>query len=58
MVCWTRLILARLEATWGGRTKAQRSQAWIDRQMDKSMGAFRPWPRAWATSPTVRTAST
>ncbi len=28
-------ILARLEATWGGRTKAQRSQAWIDRQMVK-----------------------
>jgi glutathione S-transferase len=26
------LILARLEATWAGRTKAQRSQAWIDRQ--------------------------
>ncbi len=29
------LILARLEATWTGRTKAQRSQAWIDRQMAK-----------------------
>src|SRR5450830_164043 len=28
-------ILARLEATWGGRTEAQRSQAWIDRQLDK-----------------------
>ena len=28
-------ILARLEAHWGGRTKAQRSQAWIDRQMGK-----------------------
>jgi glutathione S-transferase len=28
-------ILARLEATWAGRTKAQRSQAWIDRQMQK-----------------------
>lgn len=28
-------VLARLEATWGGRTKAQRSQAWIDRQMHK-----------------------
>lgn len=28
-------ILARLEATWVGRTKAQRSQAWIDRQMGK-----------------------
>ena len=29
------LILARLEANWAGRTKAQRSQAWIDRQMAK-----------------------
>ncbi len=29
------LILARLEANWAGRTKAQRSQAWIDRQMGK-----------------------
>lgn len=28
-------ILARLEATWGGRTDAQRSQAWIDRQLGK-----------------------
>ncbi|MDP2007260.1 MAG: glutathione S-transferase N-terminal domain-containing protein [Rubrivivax sp.] len=26
-------ILARLEATWSGRTAEQRSQAWIDRQM-------------------------
>ena len=25
--------MARLEATWDGCTKAQRSQAWIDRQM-------------------------
>jgi glutathione S-transferase len=28
-------ILARLEAHWPGRTKAQRSQAWIDRQLSK-----------------------
>ena len=28
-------ILARLEATWGGRTEAQRSPAWIDRQLGK-----------------------
>ena len=28
-------ILARLEATWGGRTAAQRSQVWIDRQMSR-----------------------
>lgn len=28
-------IAARMEATWAGRTEAQRSQAWIDRQMGK-----------------------
>jgi glutathione S-transferase len=28
-------VLARLEATWTGREPAQRSQAWIDRQMAK-----------------------
>lgn len=28
-------ILARLEATWPGRTKAQQSQPWIDRQLGK-----------------------
>ncbi|MES3002243.1 MAG: glutathione S-transferase N-terminal domain-containing protein, partial [Pseudomonadota bacterium] len=36
-------ILARLEANWAGRTKAQRSQAWIDRQrskMDASLKAM------------------
>ena len=29
------LILARMEATWGGRTDEQRSQDWIARQMRK-----------------------
>ena len=28
-------ILARLEATWAGRSEAQRSHAWIDRQIGK-----------------------
>jgi glutathione S-transferase len=28
-------ILARMEQTWAGRTAEQRSQAWIDRQLDK-----------------------
>jgi len=28
-------ILARLEQTWPGRTEAQRSDAWVARQMDK-----------------------
>jgi len=34
-------ILARLEAHWAGRTDAQRSQAWIDRQMGKVHSALR-----------------
>ena len=34
-------ILARLEATWDGRTKAQRSQAWIDRQLAKVHGSLK-----------------
>lgn len=28
-------VLARMEATWKGRTDAERSQAWIDRQLSK-----------------------
>ena len=28
-------LLARLEATWAGRSAEQRSQAWIDRQMSR-----------------------
>jgi glutathione S-transferase len=28
-------VLARLEDTWTGRNAAERSQAWVDRQMDK-----------------------
>ncbi|MDF1485179.1 glutathione S-transferase N-terminal domain-containing protein [Ramlibacter sp. H39-3-26] len=28
-------VAARLEATWAGRTSAERSQAWIDRQLGK-----------------------
>jgi len=45
-------ILARLEANWPGRTAEQRSQAWIDRQMQRvsasleaiSVGlAEKPW---------------
>ncbi len=29
------LLLARMEATWAGRSDSERSQAWIDRQMGK-----------------------
>jgi glutathione S-transferase len=34
-------ILARMEATWGGRSNEQRSQAWIDRQMHKCTDALK-----------------
>jgi glutathione S-transferase len=34
-------ILARLEAVWTGRTDEQRSQTWIDRQMDKVQQSLR-----------------
>jgi glutathione S-transferase len=34
-------VLARLEATWGGRTKSQRSPAWIERQMAKINAAVK-----------------
>ncbi|MEO8250781.1 MAG: glutathione S-transferase N-terminal domain-containing protein [Burkholderiales bacterium] len=34
-------IIARLEATWGGRTDEQRSQEWIDRQLGKTKRALR-----------------
>jgi glutathione S-transferase len=44
-------ILARLEATWGGRTKAQRSQAWIDRQMLKIQGVLQAMGRGLADKP-------
>ncbi len=33
-------ILARLEATWAGRSAEQRSQAWIDRQVGKIHAAL------------------
>ena len=33
-------ILARLEATWQGRSAEQRSQAWIDRQLRRVDGAL------------------
>jgi glutathione S-transferase len=38
-------ILARLEATWPGRSAEQRSQAWIDRQMSRVTGAVQAMAR-------------
>ena len=34
-------ILARLEQTWSGRSAEQRSEAWVQRQMDKVMAALK-----------------
>jgi glutathione S-transferase len=34
-------IMARMEATWAGRTAEQRSQAWIDRQISKVNDALK-----------------
>jgi glutathione S-transferase len=44
-------ILARLEATWPGRTEAQRSQAWIDRQMGKIDAALRSMSQGLGDKP-------
>ena len=44
-------LLARLEATWDGRTKAQRSQAWIDRQLGKIDSALHAMSRGLAEKP-------
>jgi glutathione S-transferase len=44
-------ILARLEATWAGRSEAERSQAWIDRQMVKIDAALASMARGLADKP-------
>ncbi|MCU0931118.1 MAG: glutathione S-transferase N-terminal domain-containing protein [Serpentinimonas sp.] len=44
-------ILARLEATWAGRTPEQRSQAWIDRQMDKITASLAAMSRGLGEKP-------
>jgi glutathione S-transferase len=44
-------ILARLEATWTGRTEAQRSQAWTDRQMGKIDAALISMSRGLGDKP-------
>ncbi len=45
------LILARLEANWAGRTKAQRSQAWIDRQLVKVHGSLKAMSQGLGEKP-------
>jgi glutathione S-transferase len=45
------LILARLEANWSGRGKAQRSQAWIDRQLSKSHASLKAMSQGLGDKP-------
>lgn len=44
-------ILARLEATWGGRTQAQRCPAWIERQLGKVQASLRAMSRGLGEKP-------
>lgn len=44
-------ILARLEATWPGRTDGQRSQAWVDRQLDKVHASLKAMSRGLGDKP-------
>jgi glutathione S-transferase len=44
-------IAARLEATWTGRTDAQRCSAWIDRQMDKIHASLAAMERGLGDKP-------
>jgi len=45
------LILARLEANWSGRAKAQRSQAWIDRQLAKTQASLKAMSQGLGDKP-------
>ena len=44
-------IAARLEATWVGRTKAQRSPEWIDRQMGKVTASLKSMSKGLGDKP-------
>lgn len=44
-------VLARLEATWTGRSEAERSQAWIDRQLGKVDSALKAMSKGLADKP-------
>lgn len=44
-------VLARLEATWDGRDQAQRSQAWIDRQLGKVQASVKAMARGLGDKP-------
>lgn len=44
-------ILARMEANWTGRTAAERSQAWIDRQMSRVEAAVKSMSQGLGDKP-------
>jgi glutathione S-transferase len=44
-------LLARLEATWSGRSAEQRSQAWIDRQMTRVQTALKAMSQGLGEKP-------
>ena len=44
-------ILARLEATWDGRAKGQRSQVWIDRQLEKVASSLKAMAKGLGDKP-------
>ncbi|MCE3271633.1 MAG: glutathione S-transferase [Ramlibacter sp.] len=45
------LILARLEANWVHRKKGERSQAWIDRQIDKTHASLKAMSQGLGDKP-------
>jgi len=45
------LILARLENSWPGRQKTQRSQAWIDRQLAKTHASLKAMSQGLGEKP-------
>jgi len=44
-------VMARLEVTWDGRSKAQRSQVWIDRQTAKIDASLKAMAKGLAEKP-------
>jgi glutathione S-transferase len=45
------LVLARLEANWAGRKKGERSDAWIERQIDKTNASLKAMSQGLGDKP-------
>ena len=45
------LVLARLEANWAGRKKGERSDAWIERQLDKTHASLKAMSQGLGDKP-------